>query len=384
MIKKIAIFGSTGSIGVNALEVVRQHPNRFKIVCLTAHHNAVLLAEQALAFNPETVCIGTESGRKVLKEKLKGKNIQIVTGEQALCDLAREEDFDTMIGAIVGFAGFMPTIEAIKAGKNIGLANKETLVAGGDLVNRLMEKHKVQLIPIDSEHSALFQCLVGENPNSIRKLILTASGGPFRELPAEEFGSITLSRALKHPNWSMGAKITIDSATLMNKGLEVIEAHWLFGVDRNRIDVIIHPQSIIHSMVEFTDSSVKAQLGLPDMKLPIQYALAYPERLPNELESLDLKKIMRLEFHEPDRKKFRCLQLAYDALAIGGTMPAVLNGANESALGYFLQEKISFTDIPKLIETTMQNHSPIALPTLEDIIEADRWARSEVINRAGA
>lgn len=376
--KKLGIFGSTGSIGENALQVVRNNPDRFRVVCLTAHSNTELLVRQALEFKPDSVCIVEESGYATLARSLANSGIRLLSGKQALADLAREADFDTMVGAIVGFAGLLPTLEAIKAGKDIALANKETLVVAGEIVNHLLEKHRVGLIPIDSEHSALFQCLVGESSSSVRKIILTASGGPFLNKPKEEFGAITLKEALRHPNWNMGSKITIDSATLMNKGLEVIEAHWLFGLTPEKIDVAIHPQSIIHSMVEFIDGSTKAQMGVPDMKLPIQYALAYPERIKNGFDAFDFRKSNRLDFMEPDHDKFQCLRLAYDALAELGTMPAVLNAANEVVVDHFLNERIRFIEIPQFIEKAMQAHTVKLDPDLEEVVEADRWAREFV------
>ncbi|MCK6542164.1 1-deoxy-D-xylulose-5-phosphate reductoisomerase [bacterium] len=374
--KRIGLFGSTGSIGENVLQVIRNHPDRFTVQCLTANTNAELLIKQALEFKPQSVAIVSDEGYTQLHSGLSGTGIRIYHGHDAIVQMARDENYDLMIGAIVGFAGFLPTIEAIRAGKDIGLANKETLVVGGAIVNGLLSKHQARLIPIDSEHSALFQCLVGEDMRSVRKLILTASGGPFLHTPAEDFSSITVARALKHPNWSMGAKITIDSATLMNKGLEVIEAHWLFGVGADRIDVAIHPQSIIHSMVEFVDGSTKAQLGVPDMKVPIQYAMTYPERMTNNFDVFDFRKWNRLDFYEPDRNKFRCLKLAYDALETGGSMPAVLNAANEIAVAGFLQEKIRFTDIASSIESAMQAHTCVRDPDIASVIETDRWARA--------
>ncbi|MBL7959203.1 1-deoxy-D-xylulose-5-phosphate reductoisomerase [bacterium] len=381
--KKLGIFGSTGSIGKNALQVVRNNPDRFKVVCLTANSNVDLLVEQALQFIPEIVCISDQTGFKIVRERLRPTGIQVLCGAEALSDLAREANFNMMVGAIVGFAGLLPTIEAIKAGKDIALANKETLVVAGEIVNRLLEEHCVRLIPIDSEHSALFQCLVGEDRTSIRKIILTASGGPFLHKPKEEFGNITVSEALKHPNWKMGSKITIDSATLMNKGLEVIEAHWLFGLSPDKIDVAIHPQSIIHSMVEFVDGSTKAQMGAPDMKVPIQYALSYPERIKNGFNAFNFRKTNRLDFFKPDRAKFKCLSLAYDALKELGTMPAVLNAANEVVVENFLKERIKFVDIPKYIKKTMQAHDVMHDPDLGCILEADQWARNYVKKSLG-
>lgn len=373
--KKLGLFGSTGSIGENVLNVVRHNPESFKIVCLTANHNVQKLAEQALEFRPQSVCICAEEHAGHLKKILAGTSIKVTHGHQGLVELARNESFDMMVGAIVGSAGLLPTIEAIKTGKNIALANKETLVVAGEVVNHLLEKHKVDLIPIDSEHSALFQCLVGESNDSVKRLILTASGGPFLHTPAEAFETLTVESALKHPNWNMGAKITVDSATMMNKGLEVIEAHWLFRMPAEKINVIIHPQSIIHSMVEFIDGSIKSQMGLPDMKLPIQYALTYPDRIQNGYESVDFTKYNRLDFFQPDIKKFPCLRLAYEALKTMGTMPAVLNAANEIAVSKFLKREIGFNDIPRSIEKTMAAHVVHPDPSLDDVLESDRWAR---------
>ncbi|MBX7152270.1 1-deoxy-D-xylulose-5-phosphate reductoisomerase [bacterium] len=373
--KKLGLFGSTGSIGENVLNVVRHNPEAFEIVCLTANHNVQRLAEQALEFRPQSVCICSEEHTGYLKDKLAGTSIRITNGHTGLVDLARNESFDMMVGAIVGSAGLLPTIEAIKTGKNIALANKETLVVAGEVVNHLLEKHKVDLIPIDSEHSALFQCLVGESNDSVKRLILTASGGPFLHTPLEEFETLTVESALKHPNWNMGAKITVDSATMMNKGLEVIEAHWLFQMPAEKIDVIIHPQSIIHSMVEFVDGSIKSQMGLPDMKLPIQYALTYPGRIQNGYECVDFTKYNRLDFFQPDTQKFPCLRLAYEALKTMGTMPAVLNAANEVAVSKFLKREIGFNDIPRSIEKAMTAHTIHPDPSLDDVVEADRWAR---------
>lgn len=378
--KTIALFGSTGSIGLNVLEVVRSNPDQFRVACLTARSSVEQLAQQALEFRPEVVCLTDERLVPELKRHLSGLSVRVVGGPGALAEVAREASYDQMIGAMVGSAGLLPTIEAITSGRQVGLANKETLVVAGEIVNKLLAKHRVDLIPIDSEHSALFQCMAGENPAAIDRLILTASGGPFLHTPAVEFDRITPEKALKHPNWNMGAKITIDSATLMNKGLEIIEAHWLFGVSPERIHVVIHPQSIIHSMVQFVDSSVKAQMGLPDMKVPIQYAMSYPHRIRNGFESLDLIKVGRLDFFEPDRERFPCIQLAYDALNELGTMPAVLNAANEIAVGLFLNRQIAFTDIPRLIAQAMSHHHKVSTPELEDVLDADRWARDFVQN----
>ena len=357
------------------LQVVRNNPDRFQVVCLTAQKNVDLLVKQALEFKPELICIADSTGFKIAKERLANTGIHILCGKEGLSDLAREAKFDMMIGAIVGFAGLMPTIEAIKAGKNVALANKETLVVAGEIVNRLLETHRVTLMPIDSEHSALFQCLVGESKESIRKIILTASGGPFLDKPKDQFGSITVSEALKHPNWNMGSKITIDSATLMNKGLEVIEARWLFGLPKEKISVVVHPQSIIHSMVEFVDGSVKAQLGMPDMRLPIQYALTFPKRLENDFPKTDFTTIKELTFFEPDLEKFQCLKLAYDALKAEGTAPCILNAANEIAVKGFLKGEISFSKIPFIIDKALEKIENHSSPNLETIIECDKVTR---------
>ncbi len=379
--KRLGIFGSTGSIGVNALEILRAHPDRFQVTCLSANRNSELLARQALEFRPEAVCLCDEGQVEELKRRLAGTRIRVLQGQAGLATMARELAFDMMVGAIVGSAGLVPTLEAIRTGKDIALANKETLVVAGEIVNELKTRHGVKLIPIDSEHSALFQCMVGERPETIRRLILTASGGPFLFTPSEEFEHITVEQALRHPNWNMGAKITIDSATLINKGLEVIEAHWLFGVEPDKIEVVIHPQSIVHSMVEFVDSSVKAQLGLPDMKVPIQYALSYPERMRNGLEAVDFVKLKQLDFFAPDRQKFRSLSLAFDALKELGTVPAVMNAANEVVVDRFLKKQIRFADIPAYIEEAMERGPRKTRPSLEDVLEADRWAREFVARR---
>ncbi len=373
--KRIALFGSTGSIGVNTLNVVREHPDRFSVTCLTAHTNVHLLAKQARELNVKQVAVPSIDVYDELRGLLQGSGTEILCGENALSTLAREADYDIMVAAIVGSAGLLPTLEAVRRGKIIALANKETLVCGGELVKKDMAGSGAQIIPVDSEHSALFQCLVGEERSSVERILLTASGGPFFKLPKEQFPDITVERALQHPNWTMGSKITIDSATLMNKGLEVIEAHWLFDMPASRIHVLVHPQSIIHSMIEFVDGSVKAQLGLPDMKLPIQYALTYPDRLVNGFGRVDFSKTPRFDFFDPDTEKFPCLGYAYEALEAGGTTPAVLNAANEALVGQFLKQEITFTDIPAGIDAALQAHDPKATPQLEEIIQADRWAR---------
>jgi 1-deoxy-D-xylulose-5-phosphate reductoisomerase len=376
---RLAILGSTGSIGVNALDVVRRNSGRFSISFLTAKNNVDLLARQALEFQPTAVAVSDEQGYEKLKQALSGTHVRILCGAKALETLSREEGYDTLVAAIVGAAGLLPTVEALRRGKRVALANKETLVCAGTVVKELIFQHGASIIPIDSEHSALFQCLVGETVDHVERIILTASGGPFLHTPAESFKDITVERALRHPNWTMGAKITIDSATLMNKGLEVIEAHWLFALPRKKISVLVHPQSIVHSMVEFIDGSIKAQMGVPDMKVPIQYALTYPERVESTFDRVDWTKTSRLEFLDPDPIRFPCLQLAYDALAAEGTMPAVLNAANECLVEKFLKRTIRFTDIPAGICHAMEVHDVIHDPSLDDIVNADRWAR-EMIN----
>ena len=377
--KKVLILGSTGSIGVNALNVIRKFPDRFSIAGLTANSNISVLSEQIKEFNPQFVVIKDKSKAKELSE-IVNQNVEIISSENALVEAAQKYDYDILIGAIVGFAGLTPTIEAIKRGKRIALANKETLVVAGEIVTRLVAENGAEIIPVDSEHSAIYQCLVGENLNQVEKLILTASGGPFLNKEKSFFDNATVNEALNHPNWKMGSKITIDSATLMNKGLEVIEAHWLFGLPVEKIDVVIHPQSIIHSMVQFVDGSIKAQMGLPDMKLPIQYALTFPERLSNNFERTNLPLINNLTFFEPDFDKFECLKLAYMALQTGGTAPSILNAANEVAVDKFLKGFIRFSEIPKLINKALdkiENHSN---PDIETIIECDKLTRDFINN----
>jgi 1-deoxy-D-xylulose-5-phosphate reductoisomerase len=375
--RNIAVLGSTGSIGRSALDVIRSHPQRFKAIVLTAHSNMRLLAQQIQEFRPAAVVVGKPESVKVIEDAV-GHSVEILTGEQGLEEVVARDDINVVISSLVGFAGLRPTITAIRHKKTVALANKETLVVGGEIIMRLIKNHGVQLIPVDSEHSAIFQCLQGEDPRTIAKLILTASGGPFREMSADRFQTITVEAALKHPNWAMGPKITIDSATLMNKGLEVIEAHWLFGLSSEKIKVVVHPQSIIHSMVEFVDGSIKAQLGLPDMKLPIQYALTFPERWPMNGERVDFPKLGAMSFCEPDLSRFPCLALAYEALEQGGTAPAVLNAANEVAVANFLERRIAFTDIPALIRKALDHQHAGPATELEHIIEADRNARAFV------
>jgi 1-deoxy-D-xylulose-5-phosphate reductoisomerase len=385
-VKAITLLGSTGSIGTQTLDIVAQYPEQFRIVGLTAGRNVTLLAEQIRQFLPEIVAIGDENKLEELKEAIADIDPQpiILAGKTGVVEVAKYGDAQAVVTGIVGCAGLLPTIAAIQAGKDIALANKETLIAGGPVVNPLIEKHGVKILPADSEHSAIFQCLQGVLPGSLRRIILTASGGSFRDLPIEKLAGVTVADALKHPNWSMGQKITIDSATLMNKGLEVIEAHYLFGMDYDDIDIVIHPQSIIHSLIELQDTSVLAQLGWPDMRLPLLYALSWPERIHTDWKPFDLVKAGDLTFREPDHKKYPCMQLAYAAGRAGGSMPAVLNAANEQAVALFLEEKIQFLDIPKLIEKACDKHQPdnCESPGLDDILAADKWARQEVLAKS--
>ncbi|MBR5642684.1 MAG: 1-deoxy-D-xylulose-5-phosphate reductoisomerase [Salinivirgaceae bacterium] len=373
MTKHIAILGSTGSIGTQTLDVARAHTDKLTVEVLTAGHNAKLLIEQAREFQPNTVVIADESKYDEVKSALADLDIKVWTGAKAIEDVVQMSTVDTVVTAMVGYAGLSSTIKAIEAGKNIALANKETLVVAGELITKLVAKHKVSVTPVDSEHSAIFQCLVGEP--DVEKLIITASGGPFRTKSIDELRTATPQQALKHPNWNMGAKITIDSATMMNKGLEVIEAHWLFGIPYEKIEVTVHPQSIIHSMVQFIDGSVKAQMGLPDMRLPIQYALSYPDRWPSDFGRIDFKNQQPLTFEAPDLEKFRCLALAYEALGKGGNMPAIMNAANEVAVAAFLKERIGFLDIAATIERTMHAIAFVGKPTYEDYVATDREAR---------
>jgi 1-deoxy-D-xylulose-5-phosphate reductoisomerase len=364
--KHITILGSTGSIGVQTLEVIKLHPDLFEVEVLTANHNADLLIEQALAFQPNAVVVADETKYGEVSDALAAHPIKVYAGSTALAEVAAWDAADIVVSALVGFAGLLPTLAALRAGIAVALANKETLVAAGALMTATAMETQTPVIPIDSEHSAIFQCLAGE-PNDVEQIYLTASGGPFLHTPAADFAKITKAQALKHPNWSMGAKVTIDSATMMNKGLEMIEARWLFGVPAEKITVVVHPQSVVHSMVEFVDGSVKAQLGLPDMKLPIQYALSFPQRLPLPGARLDFASRMTLEFCPPDMQKFRCLALAYEALQRGGNIPCAMNAANETAVAAFLHEKITFNHIPDMVEKTMQKIPYIAEPTFEDL-----------------
>lgn len=374
MNKNIVILGSTGSIGTQALEVVENLKN-INIIGLSTNTNIGILEEQIRKFKPIYVCVMDIEKANILKENIKDTNTQVLTGEEGLIKLATLEQIDTVLNSLVGNIGLLPTIYGIKAKKYIALANKETLVSAGELVMKEAKKYNVNVYPIDSEHSAIFQCLQGNKYEEVEKIILTASGGPFREHTSLD--NVTLQQALNHPNWSMGKKITIDSATLMNKGLEVIEAKWLFNIDIDKIDVIIHPQSIIHSMVEYKDSAIMAQLGTPDMKVPIQYALAYPSRVKNNFEKLDLLKHNNLTFKKPNYDLFPCLKYAFEAIKIGGTMPCVLNASNEIAVEYFLNEKIKFTEIPKIVYKTIEEYkSKNKLDyNLEDVLQADKFAR---------
>ncbi|MCZ2357041.1 MAG: 1-deoxy-D-xylulose-5-phosphate reductoisomerase [Bacteroidia bacterium] len=374
-VSKIALLGSTGSIGRQSLEIIRLHPEQFSVSVLTANSNVELLIEQAIEFKPETVIISEAKYYPHVKDSLAKTGIQVLGGEDALNNISEVADFDTALVALVGFSGLRPTINALNNQKKIALANKETLVVAGKIIKDLAKKNQVPILPIDSEHSAIFQCLVGEDIDTVEKLILTASGGPFRNYSADELLSITPEQALKHPNWSMGAKITIDSATLMNKGLEVIEAHWLFDIDSSKIEVIVHPQSIIHSIVQFIDGSQKAQLGLPDMRVPIQYALAYPKRIPNQLNRYNYLKPDTLTFELPNKNLFPCLNLAYEALAMGGNAPCILNAANEIAVSRFLNHQIYFTQIPDYIEKALKTMPFISAPSLADLFYTDLETR---------
>lgn len=375
MTEVISILGSTGSIGVQTLDVARNLG--IKVAAMSANSNIDLLEKQVHEFKPRLVSVGDEKLAGELKNRLAGIKVQILWGLEGMLRTVDVQEADTVVTSVVGTAGLIPTMHAIKNGKNIALANKETLVTAGQLVMQEAEVQGVKIFPVDSEHSAIYQCLMGNNEKQVEKIILTASGGPFRGRTGEELRNITPAQALKHPNWSMGSKITIDSATLMNKGLEVIEAKWLFDKELDRIQVLVHPQSIIHSMIEYIDGSVMAQLGSPDMRIPIQLALTYPDRRPNSFPKLDLLKNSQLTFEEPDVKTFRCLQLAFDALREGGTMPAAMNAANEAAVAAFLKNRISFTGIPDIIERVMLAHTVNICPGLDDIIEIDGWARRQ-------
>lgn len=374
--QSICILGSTGSIGTQALDVIAQHPDRYEVYCLTANNSVEKLAAQARQFHPAAVVIANEDHYEDLKSALADRpDIKVYAGKKALEEIVEAGPIDTVLAAMVGFAGLVPTINAIKAGKKICLANKETLVVAGELILSLVAQYHVSLLPVDSEHSAIFQCLVGEDMNEVDKILLTCSGGPFRLYTHEQLEHVTAADALKHPTWDMGAKITIDSASLMNKGFEVMEAKWLFGVPANRIQVLIHPQSIVHSGVQFKDGAVKAQLGVPDMRLPIQYAFSFPERLSLHGERLDLFKAQKLEFFEPDMKKFECLALAYEAIHQGGNMPCILNAANEVANAAFRQGRCSFLEMAEVIRKTMQQATFDKSPDLDIYLQTDKEAR---------
>jgi len=385
-VKAITLIGSTGSIGTQTLDIVAQYPEQFRIVGLAAGSNVELLASQVRQFRPSIVAISNESKLPELKSAIKDVEPQptLLCGEAGVIEVAGYGEAETVVTGIVGCAGLLPTIAAIEAGKDIALANKETLIAGAPVVLPLVEKHQVKLLPADSEHSAIFQCLQGIPEGGLRKIILTASGGAFRDWDVEKLAEVTVADALKHPNWSMGRKITVDSATLMNKGLEVIEAHFLFGLDYDDIEIVIHPQSIIHSLIELQDTSVLAQLGWADMRLPLLYALSFPERIYTDWERLDLVKAGSLTFREPNHQKYPCMNLAYAVGKAGGSLPAVLNAANEQAVALFLEEKIHFLDIPRCIETVCDRHSKDnrSNPNLDDILAADKWARQGVIEAA--
>lgn len=379
----IAILGSTGSIGTQALDVVNHHPEKFEVKVLTAGRNADLLIEQALKYQPDVVVIADEAFYKQVKEGLSATPITVLAGEEALVEVVKYPELDMVLTALVGFVGLKPTIAAIEHGKTIALANKETLVVAGEIITEMARKHKVQILPVDSEHSALYQCVVGEENNPIEKIYLTASGGPFRGYTKEQLGSVTRAQALKHPNWEMGAKITIDSASMMNKGLEVIEAKWLFNLRNDQIDVIVHPQSIIHSIVQFEDGSMKAQMGLPDMRLPIQYAMAFPQRISNLYPRFNFLDYPSLTFEQVDQAVFKNLALAYQAMDQSGTAPCVLNAANEVTNLLFRQEKISFLDIADLNQAAMAAIPHVPAPQLSDLLEADAaarvWVEEEVV-----
>ena len=376
--RSIAILGSTGSIGTQTLQVVEEHPDKFEVYAITANTRVDELIQQARKFMPEAVVIADESKYTQLKDALADLPIKVYGGYESICQIVESKLIDIVVTAMVGFSGLRPTINAIKAGKAIALANKETMVVAGELINELAMKHRTPILPVDSEHSAIFQCLAGEMNNRVEKLILTASGGPFRTFTKEQLEHVTVQQALKHPNWSMGAKITIDSASMMNKGFEVMEAKWLFGVGAEDIEVVVHPQSVIHSMVQFEDGAIKAQLGTPDMRLPIMYALTYPTRLSSSFERIDWNTLKELTFEKPDLELFPNLQHAYTAIAQGGNIPCVVNAANEICVAAFLEERIKFTDMPKLIARAMEKATYILKPTLDDYLETDKEIRAMV------
>lgn len=373
--KQIVILGSTGSIGTQALQVIEEHSDLYEAYALTANNRVELLIEQARKFQPEVVVIANEEKYMILKEALSDLPLKVYAGMDAICQIVEEAPVDMVLTAMVGYAGLKPTIHAIRAGKSIALANKETLVVAGDLINRLAQQYHTPIIPVDSEHSAVFQCLAGEIGNSVEKILLTASGGPFRTYTMDELKTVTKEQALKHPNWQMGAKITIDSASMMNKGFEVIEAKWLFGVRPEQIEVLVHPQSVVHSMVQFEDGAIKAQLGVPDMRLPIQYAFSYPDRLHSNFGRVDFMACSHLTFEQPDTRRFRNLALAYEAMNKGGNMPCIVNAANEVVVAAFLKDEITFLGMSDVIERTMEQVTFIAAPTYDDYVATDGEAR---------
>ena len=376
--KNVAVIGSTGSIGRQTLDIIAQHPDKFSAEVLTANTQADLLIEQALKFNPNVVVIADKTQYQKVKEALSQTDIKVFAGKESIDDVVQMDCIDIVLMALVGFAGLSPTIKAIEKGKLIALANKETLVVGGEYVMRLAKQNNTAILPVDSEHSAIFQCLIGEINNEINKIYLTASGGPFRNLNSQELSKVSVAQALNHPNWAMGKKVTIDSATLMNKGFEMIEARWLFDIKPSKIEAVIHPQSIIHSMVEFEDGSIKAQLGIADMRLPIQYALSFPDRLPNSLEKLDIYKYSTLTFEKPNRKLFPCLDMAYYAIEKGGNAPAIMNAANEVAVEAFLKEKIKFIEIGNIIEKAFNTFAFVEKPSLEDYFKTDELVKEQL------
>ena len=373
MTKKISILGSTGSIGVNTLNVIDTLQDKFDVVYLSTFQNIDLIIEQAKKYQPKALAVVNDSNAGDIRKALEKENIEILFGRDGLLEISKRDDLDLVMNGLVGSAGMEPTINSLKAGVDVALSNKESMVMAGDLINNIMNESGAKIYPVDSEHSAIWQCLVGEKIEDVKRIILTGSGGPFRTRDLHTFSEISLKEALNHPNWSMGNKITIDSATMMNKGLEVIEARWLFDLQINQIDILIHPQSIIHSMVEFNDRSIKAQLGIPDMKIPIQYALTYPTHALTEWDELDLAKIGTLSFEEKDIEKFPCIELAYESLRIGGSAPAVLNVANDNAVYSFLNKRIKFTDIPDIIEKACNAHDLIMHPSLEELLELELW-----------
>lgn len=380
--KYVSILGSTGSIGTQTLEIAKQNPDKIKIVGLSSNSNIDLLEQQIKAFKPHLVAVMNEEKASELRKRI-GNCPEVLSGIEGLCAVASLSEADIILTAVTGMIGLEPTLRAIEKGKDIALANKETLVAGGHLVMAKAKEKGIKIYPVDSEHSAIFQCLMGNNIKDLHKVILTASGGPFKGYSLEDLKEVTLERALKHPNWSMGRKITIDSATLMNKGFEVIEAKWLFNLKKEQIEVVVHPQSIVHSLVEFKDHSTIAQMGYPDMKVPIQLALFYPDRVENNIESLNLAQVATLTFEKPDISVFRCLGLAYESIKIGGSMPTVLNAANEIAVEAFLDKKVHFTEISQILEKVMNKHNTVDNPDLDEVLEVDKWARALASNVIG-